>query len=540
MAFYICAFLIAASLVLGGGTRGGFFSDVILQIVAVPSLLVALWKIGETPLAKMTKAAFAFCLALVAVALIQLIPLPPWLWAALPSRAAAATTFALINHPFGWMPISVTPNATWMSLLSLLPPLTIFICMALLDWRQRRAMSFVIIAGGVISVFLGLLQVAQGPNSSLRFFEFTNPTEAVGFFANRNHFAALLYTALLFATAWLINVAASSRLTLKQMDRSSTLLLVAGFVVIVVLLSGQAMARSRAGLGLTIVALVGAVALAGSDRRSTSGVTPAKMLLGAVALVMIFSAQYALFRILERFGTDPLEDARLTFAQNTLIGAKAYMPFGSGLGSFVSVYGLFEKPQDTLANVYANHAHNDFLELWLETGVLGLALAGIFVVWFVLRCAKIWRKGPGPGSLDIDRLLARAATIVIALLLAHSFVDYPLRTSAILAIMAFSCGLLLDPPVITAQAEVTARARSDAEEIEALLRERSPSKARHSSPRPAAASSPVTHDGRLAGQRFGSDIDWPAEWRRPASSAEQGAKPTSAPPNRSAIDRAER
>lgn len=42
----------------------------------------------------------------------------------------------------------------------------------------------------------------KGLMSSLRFFEYTNPTEAVGFFANRNHFAALLYTVMLFAAVW--------------------------------------------------------------------------------------------------------------------------------------------------------------------------------------------------------------------------------------------------------------------------------------------------------------------------------------------------
>jgi hypothetical protein len=32
-------------------------------------------------------------------------------------------------------------------------------------------------------VFVGLSQVAQGPNSTLRFYEITNLSEAVGFFA---------------------------------------------------------------------------------------------------------------------------------------------------------------------------------------------------------------------------------------------------------------------------------------------------------------------------------------------------------------------
>src|SRR5262249_19618616 len=95
---------------------------------------------------------------------------------------------------------------------------------------------------------------------------------------------------------------------------------------------------------------------------------------------------------------------------------------------------------------YANHAHNDFLELWLNTGVVGLVLVGMFIVWLMLRAVEVWRSPPVNGASELDWTLARAATIIVALLIAHSFVDYPLRTGGIMAIMAFACALLIDPP----------------------------------------------------------------------------------------------
>ena len=64
-----------------------------------------------------------------------------------------------------------------------------------------------------------------------------------------------------------------------------------------------------------------------------------------------------------------MEGARIPFAHNTITAAKAYMPFGSGVGTFVSVYPGFEPAHDAISNVYANHAHNDLLEVWLEGGV---------------------------------------------------------------------------------------------------------------------------------------------------------------------------
>ena len=183
--------------------------------------------------------------------------------------------------------------------------------------------------------------------------------------------------------------------------------LVASFTVLIILVSAQAMARSRAGLGLTMVAVFGALALAYWDRRAArgkghrgaSGVTPAKVLLGATALGIVLSVQFALYRVMERFvAIDPLEDTRTFIARSTIEAAKGHMPFGSGMGTFVPVYAMYEKVQDTLINGYVNHAHDDILELWLETGVVGIVLMGVFVMWLVLRSMKIWRRGPAWGS----------------------------------------------------------------------------------------------------------------------------------------------
>src|SRR5262249_33608661 len=156
-----------------------------------------------------------------------------------------------------WMPISVSPAATWLSVLSLLPALAIFLSTILLGHRDRRLLSLVVLAVGILSLFVGLTQVAQGPSSPLRFFENTNTTEAVGFFANRNHFAALLYTLTVFAAAWAVDAAMTigAQKNGKGYESAAIVAVIGGFTVLVALVAAQAMARSRAGLGLTIVAL---------------------------------------------------------------------------------------------------------------------------------------------------------------------------------------------------------------------------------------------------------------------------------------------
>ena len=127
---------------------------------------------------------------------------------------------------------------------------------------------------GVVSVFVGLIQVAQGQESPLRFFQITNPSEAVGFFANRNHFAALIYVLMLFAVAWTVHAATAVNFNQSRIlsDTAPLLGAIAGFTVLVILFAGEAMARSRAGLGITIVGLFGALALGFFAQRDQSGI----------------------------------------------------------------------------------------------------------------------------------------------------------------------------------------------------------------------------------------------------------------------------
>jgi O-antigen ligase len=444
--------------------------------------------------------ALVFCLLLTALPLVQLIPLPPMLWAALPARPAEAAAFPLLNRDLPWMPISVSPTATWLSLLSLIPPIAIFLGTVLLGYRQRRLLSLVLSGFGIISVFLGLAQIAQGPSSSLRFFDYTNDTEAVGFFANRNHFAALLYCLMLFAAAWAVSVSFGNHRELRGPKIIAT---VASFTVLVALIAAQAMARSRAGLGLTIVALFGAFALAfvGQAREST-GTLATKLLAAAITLALVFGVQFALYRILERFAIDPLADGRVVYARITAEAAKSFIPLGAGEGTFVPVYAGFEKPQDTSADTFANRAHNDFVEGLLESGIVGIVLLALFLAWFVRASLRAWRR-PVPNIPHIDRLLPLAATIVAGLLLAHSFADYPLRTAAMMGIFAFASALLIEP-VAGAQDVVQARSQRvwGLERADLSL-----------AAQPAVASSAPAGSLKPR-QRWGADVAWPDEWRK--------------------------
>ncbi len=550
--FWLTAFTLLAALLLGGGTRGGFLSDALLQLLAIPLLLLSASRLGDLfwrDRAKFRQLRWEliFCLAVVLVPLIQLVPLPPVLWTLLPDRAPLIASYDSLGHGLSgnglsgnglpWLPISVSPNATWLSVAALLPTLAVFFGTTLLGYRERRVLSLAVLAFGIASSFLGLLQIAQGPASRLRFFSATNLTEAVGFFANRNHFAAFLYVVLLFAAVWAIDVgfAVGPWRDRRIFEARSIVTITASFLAIVILLAAEAMARSRAGMILTMISLVGVYGLVLTDRRRrTLGATPMNFLFAAAGTAFILVVQFALYRVLARFNTDPLDDLRLQFARTTMEAAWAYMPFGAGMGTFVPVYGMFEKPQDLFAHVYINHAHDDILELVLETGIFGIALMSAFAAWFVSRAAKIWRHG-SVGANEFDRSLARAATIAVALIVVHSFLDYPLRTAAMTAIFAFGCGLMVETLGVDDRAKerrVRASFDTTAQGAAPRLTVASPAAASAVAIAADQEAAPPRHLPRPRPARWGDDVEWPEAWRKGGAGAGAGVKktPAQAPP----------
>jgi O-antigen ligase len=261
-------------------------------------------------------------------------------------------------------------------------------------------------------------------------------------------------------------------------------------------------------------------------------------LVAAAGTAFILVVQFALYRVLARFNTDPLDDLRLQFARSTIEAAWAYMPFGAGMGTFVPVYGMFEKPQDLFAHAYVNHAHDDILELWLETGIFGIALMGAFAAWFVSRAIKIWRYA-AVGANEFDRSLARAATIAVALIVIHSFLDYPLRTAAMTAILAFACGLMVETVGVDDRAKQW-RARPSFDMTAQAATPRVMAASPAASP-PAVA---TDQESALSDQpprqrpaRWGGDVEWPEAWRKGGAGQDTGPKKTHAQPPSTPPDR---
>jgi O-antigen ligase len=265
-------------------------------------------------------------------------------------------------------------------------------------------------------------------------------------------------------------------------------------------------ARSRAGLILAAIGLVAGVVMCAVNQSGGGWLKSGRLLALSVIGVVALTSQYALVRILDRLGDDPLKDARIAFARNTWRAGQAFWPFGSGAGTFVPVYALFEPPQDALIDAFANRAHNDVLEALLETGAAGFVLGLLFSGWVFRRVWIVWWRGL-PGGRMLDQQFSRAAAVAVVLMLAHSVVDYPLRTGAMMAVFVLCCALLCVPVEVEDVAEQNS-ARDQVSRPQSRRRQIRGHAGQADGSAPAAPAGPGTPGGV-----WGGDLDWPEAWK---------------------------
>lgn len=442
-------------LILGGASAAGAVANAILQIGAVIVILLLMWTRRTSIPAEARPLAWIVAL-FIGWALITLVPLPSSIWQSLPYRGEIAEGMRLLGLDQVSLPVSLAPTSTLASLLWLLPPAAIFLLALTLPPEQRRKLYGAVIILAALSMVLGIFQLIGGPDSRLRFYDITNEGSPVGLFANINHQATLILSAIP-CTALLAARFATRR---DRSKRSGGMIIATALALF--LTAGIALAGSVAGYALFLPVALASLLI---YRRATAGPIGAgwKMTLGALLVgFVVFGVAGPLGQqtLAEKYGED-VESSRRVLAQKTIVAIVDSFPVGTGLGSFTDVYRRYENPLEARRE-FVNHAHNDYVEVVLEQGLVGGAVVVLFILWWGRRTLLAW-QGDGPGASA-----ARAASVIIGLVLLHSIVDYPLRTSAIAAVVALACACLVPPPAPRSRDSRTGAGEQPARHLEAV------------------------------------------------------------------------
>ena len=159
-ALWVAAAL-AIAITLGGATRGAEISTLIVRLVCVALLVLGVARLPRHPSRQFTVALWLLAVCFL-LPLLQVIPLPPAVWRALPGRQFLIDADQLAGLHGIWRPLSLTPDDTLNKLPALAVPAAFFLATASLDERGRRLLSVIILACAVGAVILGGLQVAGG------------------------------------------------------------------------------------------------------------------------------------------------------------------------------------------------------------------------------------------------------------------------------------------------------------------------------------------------------------------------------------------
>lgn len=412
--------LLAAAFLLGGSARSDGPGLLVLWPLSLIFLGIACAELRREPLAEYSTVLMVLGGGL-ALALIQLIPLPAALWHALPGRELIAQIDRAAGLGEPARPLTMDPPATLVAALALVLPLAVVLLAAQLPSFARARLVLIVLAAGALSALLGVVQMLGDPNGPLYFYTPTNNGSPVGLFANRNHQAVALacLVPLALAAATLPRLGQDGQHRAPHPLAMPAAVLAVGLLVPLIFITG-----SRSGLVAAQLALVGSP-LVISRRGAARAAARVSVLIAAVisaatgAAALWLGRDFALERL---FGTNLLNDLRVRMLPtlDTMLGE--YFVWGSGLGSFERVY-LIHEPAELLQPAYVNHAHNDWLELIITGGLPAAALVLALIVSVVWRAITVFKRADSEWHP-----LRRAALLCLAIMALASLSDYPLRT----------------------------------------------------------------------------------------------------------------
>jgi len=310
--------------------------------------------------------------------------------------------------------------------------------------RLHVLVRTIMIFGFFLAIF-GLTQSFTSP-TKVYWMRELNQSTAFGPFINRHHFAGYmeltisLPLGLLLAGAidkqkWLLYLFLAGLMGVALVmtaSRGGIISLVAEIVFLVIVTAIWRKHGERRRVGSRLKGIVTRVGLA------------AALIVGLFLGVMLLGGEFSLNRFIDSVNTDDPTTGRAHFWSVTLEMIKANPVLGTGLGAFGVMYTRY----DTRNGLYRlEQAHNDYLQVFSDAGVIGGALALAFVVLLFYRGFVRARSHD-----NFRRGVALAALGGCFGVLVHSFFDFTLHTTSnallflVLAALATLNGRVEDAP----------------------------------------------------------------------------------------------
>jgi O-antigen ligase len=295
------------------------------------------------------------------------------------------------------------------------------------DRKRARRLLWVLAISGAAYALYGVLSFVIEPTMILWRDKTAYLGSVTGTFINRNTAAAYFGSC---AVIWMLLILEEvrgripeRRLIWKRVSRDVSYIplreMLPNVLALMICLIAMFMTGSRAGIGLSLLAMIVAVTLfLRRDLPRRTGILSSLGASTAVAIALIFLLGG---RVSNRFDLQGLADeGRLEAWKSTLkiIGDNPW--FGTGLGTFRWAFPPYRSPNISIYGVW-DRAHSTPLELASEVGIpLTFLIALAWSVMFVVMAGGMFTR-----RRDVIIPLAAAATASLSLL--HSSLDFTLQ-----------------------------------------------------------------------------------------------------------------
>ncbi len=276
------------------------------------------------------------------------------------------------------MPLSLDSDATFAAgIRSLFLTAMFLLLVQCLDCRRRlKVFCFAIVVSGFFQAVYGSFTALSGIA-----YPFVGQGVATGTFVNRNHLAGYLEMALAMGMALLLmgsrhgGMQGGLRGMLKILLSKKALVR----LMVIMMVAGLILTRSRMGNTAFFSSLLvtGSLAISISKYFRTRAFF---LLLISVILVdiLMLGQWFGLENVAERLRqTSMVSEHRDEVDIYVVPLAKDFWLTGAGAATFMHVFPAYA--QEDLGVLY-DHAHNDYLELYAELGIIGFVPLATFVV----------------------------------------------------------------------------------------------------------------------------------------------------------------
>jgi O-antigen ligase len=387
----------------------------------------------------------AALVALVAVILLQLVPLPSTVVDRLSPHAQALQQMLSLAPSTSLRSLTIDVWLTRNALAACAAAILVFFAAReTFSEGGVRLAARAIAYSGLAAAVVGLIQRATAPTLLLWTWRPTDPgAQPYGPFVNRNHFATWLLLAGSLTAGYLIahvyshatERPGSRRLLLRDLLADGDALLLAGSLAFMALALAGSLSRS-ALLGAA-TALAFGVLVAGRRERSALAMRMGGAALIAVVVLAVWANREGLVaRVDATLATT--DTGRTTIWRETVPVIRDFWLTGTGAGTYAQ---SMLKYQTTTKRVLFNQAHNEYLQLLAEGGLL-LSVPALVALLAWIRIA--WRRLQQ--ETQAMRWVRTGAAAGIAGLAVQSLFETGLRMPANAMLFALLAAIVVHEP----------------------------------------------------------------------------------------------